>query len=91
MGNHIEDGQRIPKKHRSRKAVLMILCVLALAMATGFMLDAPSRQEVSGLTVGHVDFARLTDGTYEGEFVGTKGHLRDAAVRAWVSDGTLRR
>lgn len=66
---------------------LLALCVAAAG--AGFLLDAPSRAELSALTIGEVKIASLPDGVYTGAFHGERGSLRDTAVRATVEGGRL--
>jgi uncharacterized protein with FMN-binding domain len=87
------DGNRkqskTKKKHKGLIVVLSLLGVMILSVAVAIMADAPSRQELATLQIGEVDFGNLKDGVYTGEFVGTKGHLRDVTVEATVADGAL--
>ena len=86
--------QNKPKKHRGRLRVFLIaagallgLCIVAAG--TAYVLDAPSRAELAALTIGDVNIASLSDGTYTGVFHGERGSLRDTAVRATVEGGRL--
>jgi uncharacterized protein with FMN-binding domain len=77
------------KKGKIGIVVLIILGVILLAAAIPFFADAPGRQELKKLTIGSVDFTKLQDGTYVGEYKGTKGKARNAAVKVTVSDGKI--
>ncbi len=47
------------------------------------------RNELKALTIGEADFTNLQDGIFVGEYTGTKGHTRDAAVRITITDGAV--
>lgn len=86
--------QNKSKKRRGRLRVFLIaagallgLCIVAAG--TDYVLDAPSRAELAALTIGDVNIASLSDGTYTGVFHGERGSLRDTAVRATVEGGRL--
>lgn len=77
------------KKKKGWIAVLIILGVFVLVLCAALIADAPSRRETAELTFGEIDFGSLKDGVYVGEYVGTKGHMRDAAVEVTVSGGKV--
>ncbi|WP_217492822.1 FMN-binding protein [Bacillus sp. FJAT-27264] len=55
----------------------------------GILSSAPGRREVEELTIGVMDFQKLRDGIYVGEYIGTKDHSRDTKVRARISEGRI--
>lgn len=69
--------------------ILVILGVLVVVMASGIISTAPGRREVMDLTINNVDFKKLRDGTYEGEFIGKKDHFRDTKVKVTISSGKI--
>jgi uncharacterized protein with FMN-binding domain len=79
------------KKRRLSLIPVVILVVLALSCTFAVISDAPSRQEVSQLTLCDIDFSRLQDGTYTGAFTGKQGSLRDATVEIAVEGGLVSR
>lgn len=52
-------------------------------------LKRSRRREVQKLTINVIDFQKLRDGTYVGEYIGTKDHSRDTKVQASISEGQI--
>lgn len=52
--------------------ILIFLGVIAVLVWGGILLSAPGRREVQKLTIDVIDFEKLRDGTYVGEYIGTK-------------------
>ncbi|MDX9809144.1 MAG: FMN-binding protein [Sphaerochaetaceae bacterium] len=85
------------KKHARQKGgrnmwwvvLLIIVAVIAAGLAVGVLLDAPGRKEALDLTFSAIDFKNLKDGTYTGEYQGTKSHMRDTKVEISVSAGNV--
>lgn len=77
------------KKIRIRFILLIVTGVAILGTLIAFLADAPERQELQALTIGNVDFTRLRDGIYAGEYAGTKGSSRNATVQVTVSDAKI--
>lgn len=69
--------------------IFVILGVLVAVIVGGILSTAPGRREVMNLTINNIDFSKLRDGTYEGEFIGTKDHLRDTKVQVTISSGKI--
>ncbi len=89
MGTDMEAGKSRRKKIKFRYIIIIILGVVALGLLAAFLADAPVRNELKALTIGNADFANLQDGVFVGEYTGTKGHSRDAAVRITITDGAV--
>ena len=66
-----------------------ILGVIVIGAGIAFAVFEPGRREAASIVVEDVDFGRLKDGVYVGEYVGTKDHLRDTKVQATVKGGQL--
>ena len=79
------------KKVKVWLIILIVLGVAALSGVIGFLADSPERQELQALTIGNVDFSKLQDGTYIGEYTGTKGDSRNATVEVTISGGKITR
>lgn len=77
------------KKIRIRIILLIVVGVAIFGTLIAFLADAPERQELQALTIGNVDFTRLRDGIYAGEYAGTKGSSRNATVQVTVSDAKI--
>lgn len=69
--------------------ILIIFSVTAAILAGGILLSAPGRREIRELTIGDIDFTKLQDGTYVGEYTGIKDHFRDTKVEADISGGKI--
>ena len=66
-----------------------IFGVIVLGAGVAFAVFEPGRREAASVVVENVDFHRLKDGVYSGEYVGARGHLRDAKVQVTVQGGQL--
>ncbi len=77
------------KKVKIRFVLLVILGVAALGTVLGLLADSPGRRELRELTIGNIDFTGLQDGTYTGEYNGSKGDSRNAAVEVTISGGKI--
>ncbi|GAB6086991.1 FMN-binding protein [Alkaliphilus crotonatoxidans] len=69
--------------------VLILLGVGVLGSMIALLTDTPERQELQMLTIGNVDFNKLQDGTYVGEYNGTKGNSRDVTVEVTIFGGEI--
>jgi uncharacterized protein with FMN-binding domain len=63
--------------------------VLVIGAGVAFAVFEPGRREAASVVVEDVNFSRLKDGVYTGEYVGTKDHLRDAKVQVTVEGGAV--
>ncbi|EPY2274662.1 FMN-binding protein [Clostridium sporogenes] len=68
---------------------LVILGVIAVVLVGGILFSASGRREVQELTIDAVDFKKLRDGTYVGEYSGTKDHSRDTKVQVIISEDKI--
>ncbi len=69
--------------------LLSIAGVLALAIAAGIVFTAPGRSELQNIVFASVDFSRLQDGVYSGEYRGAKDSFRDTAVEVAIGGGAV--
>ena len=69
--------------------LLSIVGVIVLVMGAAIVATAPGRNELKNLTIDSVDFKRLRDGVYAGEYRGTKDSSRNTAVEVTVASGAL--
>ena len=79
-------------KRRGKVFLIILACILGVIVigaGIAFAVFEPGRREAAGIVIENVDFSRLKDGVYEGEYVGTKDHLRDAKVQVRVTGGQL--
>ena len=77
------------KKARVWLILLILLGTAAAILAAGILLTAPGRREIQALAIADVDFGKLRDGTYVGEYAGTSDHSRDATVEVTISGGEI--
>lgn len=77
------------RKIRLGLILMIILGTAVLGIMAVFLADAPQRRELSALTMEDIDFGAPRDGTYIGEYAGTKGSARNAAVEVTVSGGKI--
>lgn len=83
---------KLVKPKRKINASVIVLAVLGVIIAVaagGFLADAPGRNEIQALEIHDVDFKNLRDGTFVGEYAGTKSHSRDTQVEVMVSGGKI--
>ena len=66
--------------------IFTLLIVFALVV---IIADAPARQEIAQMEIGQIDFSRLSDGTYTGEYTGEKSSMRDVALEVTVQEGKV--
>ena len=70
--------------------IVIIVLIIGGALFGGILADAPGRREVAELNISEVRFKNLRDGTFIGEYKGTKAHLRDAKVEVIISGGEIK-
>ena len=69
--------------------LIVVIGAVALILVGGFLFMGPGLREVKELIINDVDFAKLHDGTYVGEYIGTKDHVRDTKVEVVISGGEI--
>lgn len=82
------DGKRKGKK-KMWVAILIIVVVISGVALGAILIDGPNRREITELSFPHIDFNKLRDGTYIGEYKGTKSHLRDTKLEITISGGKI--
>jgi uncharacterized protein with FMN-binding domain len=68
--------------------VTIIFTVMIIAAFVSISIDAPGRKEIQQLSFSG-QFSKLNNGTYIGEYIGTKSHLRDTKVEVNISGGEI--
>lgn len=76
-------------KIRMPVVLLVILAVIAAAMGGAVYFTGPGRLELKNLIIGELNSENLRDGTYVGEYKGTKDSFRDASVQVTVESGKV--
>ncbi len=66
-----------------------IIGVLAILIAVGIAATAPGRKEGLNLNIGVIDFKKLMDGVYVGEYKGTLDSSRNAKVEVTILNGEI--
>lgn len=69
--------------------LIIIIAIIALVSTAAILVDAPSRSEIQNLVIGSVDFNKLQDGTYIGEYNGTKSSIRDTKLEVTIAGGKI--
>jgi uncharacterized protein with FMN-binding domain len=69
--------------------LLIIIGVVVSGTLIALLADAPERRELQTIAIGNIDFTKLQDGTYVGEYAGTKGSSRNATVKVTILDGQI--
>lgn len=65
--------------------LFIILVIIVVVLVGGLLFDAQRRREINELTINAVDFKKLRDGIYVGEYIGTKSHFSDTRVQVTLS------
>jgi uncharacterized protein with FMN-binding domain len=68
--------------------LIFIFMVLIIGAIVTICADSPGRKEIQQLSFSG-EFSKLNDGTYIGEYIGTKSHLRDTKVEVRISGGEI--
>ncbi|WP_205611179.1 FMN-binding protein [Clostridium sporogenes] len=85
----MKTGKIRKEKRRMWIVILSILGTIGVTMGVGILATAPGRQELMDINIAALDFKKLRDGTYIGQYCGTKDHFRDAKVEVTVSSGKV--
>lgn len=89
----MKDKMAASKTSNKKLKIWLILLIVAGVAVLGTMIalfaDAPGRQELQSLTIGDIDFTRLRDGTYIGEYTGTNGSSRNTMVKVTISGSKI--
>lgn len=86
------DLQTVKKRKGKIRVWAVVLCivgVVALGLGGAVVLTAPGLRELQNTVIVDMDFKKLRDGVYEGEYRGTKDSLRNAAVEVTVAAGAV--
>jgi len=69
--------------------LLIILGVIVAGLGGAILFSTPGRHEIQNLTIAAMDFKKLCDGTYVGEYKGTKDSFRNAKVQVSIDSGKV--
>jgi uncharacterized protein with FMN-binding domain len=87
-----EKMQKTKKRKGKGKMWIVVLVIVggvAAVLLGGFFFTGAGRREINDLIIGSVDFKKLRDGIFTGEYIGVKDHLRDTTVEVTVKDGEV--
>ena len=87
--SHMRSSGKRKGKRKMWKVILVIVFIISSVALGAVILDGPGRREIAGLTFHPINFKKLRDGTYIGDFKGTKSHLRDTKVEVTISGGEV--
>lgn len=78
-------------KKRSKVLIVFLVIIGLATIGSGiaFMVDRPLRQELKNLVIENIDFTKVKDGTYIGNYKGIKGSSRNATVKVNISSGEI--
>ena len=92
----MDNMKGVSKMSRSEKRrgkvkmwIIIVVAIFGVVILGGIFGDAPGRNEIKNLTFSNVKFKNLRDGTFVGEYKGTKSHLRHTKVEITVSEGEI--
>ncbi|MPM07395.1 hypothetical protein SDC9_53701 [bioreactor metagenome] len=71
------------------KIIIAVVVVIAAGLGIVLVRTAPGRNELKNMVIDNVDFSKLKDGTYIGEYNGTKDSFRNAKVQVTVKSGKV--
>jgi len=77
------------KRKRIWIALLIIFGVIVGGIGGAILLTEPGRQEIKNLVIDSIDFTKLQNGTYVGEYKGTKDSFRDTKVQVTIALGKV--
>ncbi len=77
------------KKRRIWIVVLVIFGVIVVGIGGAILLTEPGRQEIKNLVIDSIDFTKLQDGVYVGEYKGTRDSFRNTKVQVTVASGEV--
>jgi len=77
------------RRHKIWLILLIPFIIIILGATTVFFADAPQRRELQAISIGNIDFTKLRDGTYIGEFKASKGEARNASVKVCIAGGEI--
>jgi uncharacterized protein with FMN-binding domain len=84
---------RKSKKRKGKGKMWIVLLVIvggvAAVLLGGYFFTGAGRREINDLIIGSVDFKKLRDGIFTGEYIGVKDHLRDTTVEVTVKNGEI--
>ena len=80
----MKTAKAVRKKGKVYFVVLIILVVVAMVAGIAILLDAPRRKELQLLTIENIDFIKLMDGTYIGEYKAKKGDSSNVVLEVTI-------
>jgi uncharacterized protein with FMN-binding domain len=69
--------------------IIIGIVIIAVISFGGILLSLSGRHEVQKLTIDFVNFGKLDDGIYIGEYTGIKSHSRDTRLQVTIYEGKI--
>jgi uncharacterized protein with FMN-binding domain len=77
------------RKGKLRMIIIIVVIVIAVFLGGAIVLTSGERREGKNLPIAVIDFTKLNDGTYIGEYEGGMKKLRTNKVQVTVSSGKV--
>ncbi len=77
------------KRKKWKTISIIIVGMITLILVGGILASAPGRREIQNLVINSVNFNNLRDGTYVGEYKGTKDSFRNTQVEVTILGGKI--
>jgi uncharacterized protein with FMN-binding domain len=77
------------RKGKFRMIIIIVVIVIAVFLGGAIVLTSGERREGKNLPIAVIDFTKLNDGTYIGEYEGGMKKLRTNKVQVTVSSGKV--
>ena len=84
-----KEKTKISFKKRLLIIILSVLGLIIIFMAVGILATSSGRNEIKDMQISNIPFNGLKDGTYIGEYVGTKDNFRDTEGKITVLGGKI--
>ncbi len=85
----MQNGKKRKGKIKVWIIIGSIVGIIILGLGGAVVFTAPGRNELKNMVITDVNFNKLRDGVYTGEYRGTKDSFRNAAVEVTVSSGAV--
>lgn len=77
------------RKGKIKMLIIVLVIIVVMGLGGAFIFTSGERREGKNLPIAVVDFKKLNDGTYVGEYEGGQFKLRANEVQVTVSSGQV--